>query len=184
MFVEHHRSAESWLREIARPFYLINPLFFFFSFSKFPSMYHFARFYYVEYFIVVKALSLSFALSFNEHVFYIAFFLPAFFSFPILQLHYYIVPQRAMCFSGSYLRSLNFKLITTLLLARQACLVIFTLFVRGPFYLACFFLPFLSFPPTHRFGCSVSPLLRYANIIKLSRLYYYIAFLFLSPPLR
>lgn len=83
-------------------------------------------------------LFLSHFYSMNMYSIY-CFFLSAFFSFPILQLHYYIIPQRATCFSGSYRRSLNFKLITTLL-ARRACLVIFTLF-RGPFYLPCFFPP-------------------------------------------
>lgn len=89
-----------------------------------------------------------------------------------------------MCFKkshGSYFCSAIFKLITTLL-ARRIRLVIFTL-SRGPFHLFLFSLiSFFSLFP-RCFSRSVSPLLRCANIIKLSRLYYttMLQFYFLAP---
>lgn len=114
--------------------------------------------------------------SMSELIFYYTpvTYLPTVDTLPIF--YNYITSQRATCvcvcfFSGSYLCSPNFKLITALL-ARRTRLVIFTL-SRGPFHLSCF-LPSLS-PPllfSHCFSRSASPLLRCANIIKLSRLYY------------
>lgn len=108
------------------------------------------------------------------------FCLATFNSLPIF--YNYIIAQRATCVCvrsrGSYHCSPNFKLITTLL-ARRTRLVIFTL-SRGSFHLSCFLLFLLV---ARCFSCSVSPLLRCANIIKLSRLYYTttLHFHFLAP---